>query len=165
MLLWWLLYRSSIESLLRLLVVLLLELLRDRRHRRRGASLEGLLLGSTCLEGLLQGSRLAREAGELGLQLAGSLRLRLLQARIAGVLVLKRLLLLLLTEAGGLRSEGARLLLLLLAKTGGLRSKGAGLLLLLLLLLLLAWLAERASSILLRLTRAEAVSAHEGIGL
>lgn len=170
------LYWNSIEwawLLLRLLAVLLLELLRNSRDRWLGASLEGLLLRSTGLEGLLQGSasleglllgsaslerlllrsaslegllqgssRLARESGELGLELPRSLRLRLLQARISGVLILKGLLWL--TEAGGLGSEGARLLLLLL----------------------LAWLlAERASSILLRLTGSEAVAAHVGVGL
>lgn len=133
----------SIETgRLRLLLLLLLgelalELLRDGRYRRRRTSLERLLLKSTGLEGLLlrstglEGlllrrprlerllllrSRLAREAGELGLELARSLRLRLLQARVAGVLLLKRRGSL--AEACRLGSEGARLLLLLLLLAG-----------------------------------------------
>lgn len=96
---------SSIEGtrrrllLLLLLLKLLLKLLWDSRHRRRRAGLERLLLRS----------RLAGEAGELGLKLSGSLRLRLLQARVSGVLLLERRLRL--TIAGGLRGERTRLLL------------------------------------------------------
>lgn len=94
--------RGGIEGarrlLLLLLLKLLLKLLRDSRHRRRRAGLERLLLRSS----------LAGEAGELGLKLAGSLRLRLLQARVSGVLLLKRSLGL--AVAGGLGSERTRLL-------------------------------------------------------
>lgn len=118
--------------LLLLLLKLLLKLLWDSRHWR-SAGLERLLLRSS----------LAGEAGELWLKLAGSLRLRLLQARVSGVLLLKGSLGL--TVAGGLRSERARLLL-------------SG---------LLARLAKGVSILLLRLgSRAETIaSAEEGIGL
>lgn len=109
--------RGDIETgglrllLLRLLVELVLELLRNSRNGRGRASLEGLLLRKTGLEGLLLGSGLAGKASELGLKL-GSLRLRLLNARIARVLILKRRRL---PKTRGLGSEGARLLLLRLA--------------------------------------------------
>lgn len=87
----------------------------------RSTSLERLLLGSAGLEGLLQrssrlewlllGSSLAREAGELRLKLARSLRLRLLEAWIAGELLLEGRRL---SKARRLGGKGARLLLLLL---------------------------------------------------
>lgn len=115
-----------------LLLKLLLKLLRDSRHRRRRAGLERLLLRSS----------LAGEAGELGLKLAGSLRLRLLQARVSGVLLLKRSLGL--AVAGGLRREGTRLLPGLLPRL----PKGVAILLL--------WLRSRAETV---------ASAEEGIGL
>lgn len=115
-----------------LLLKLLLKLLGDRRHGRRSAGLERLLLSGS----------LAGETGELGLKLARSLRLRLLQARVSGVLLLKRSLGL--AVAGGLRGERTRLL--------------PG---------LLPWLPKGVAILLLRLrTRAETVaSAEEGIGL
>lgn len=118
--------------LLLLLLKLLLKLLRDSRHGRGGAGLERLLLRSS----------LAGETGELRLELARSLRLRLLQARVSGVLLLKRSLGL--AVAGGLRGERTRLL--------------SG---------LLPWLPKGVSILLLRLrSRAETVaSAEEGIGL
>lgn len=118
--------------LLLLLLKLLLKLLWDSRHWR-SAGLERLLLRSS----------LAGEAGELWLKLARSLRLRLLQARVSGVLLLKGSLRL--SVAGGLRSERTRLLL-------------AG---------LLAGLAKGVSILLLGLgSRAETVaSAEEGVGL
>jgi hypothetical protein len=125
--------RSGIEGarrrlLLLLLLKLLLKLLGDSRHGRRSA----------CLERLLLRSRLAGEAGELGLKLARSLGLRLLQARVTGILLLKRSLGL--TVAGGLRSERTRLLL-------------SG---------LLPWLAKRVSILLLRLrSGAESVASAE----
>lgn len=118
--------------LLLLLLKLLLKLLRDRRHGRRSAGLERLLLRSS----------LAGEAGELRLELARSLGLRLLQARVSGVLLLKRSLGL--AVAGGLGGERTRLL--------------SG---------LLPWLPKGVAILLLRLrSRAETVaSAEEGIGL
>lgn len=114
-----------------LLLKLLLKLLWDSRHRRRSAGLERLLLRSS----------LAGETGELGLKLARRLRLRLLQAWVSGILLLKRSLGL--SVAGGLRSERTRL---------------SG---------LLPWLPKGAAILLLRLrSRAETVaSAEEGIGL
>lgn len=114
-----------------LLLKLLLKLLWNSRHRRRSAGLERLLLRSS----------LAGETGELGLKLARRLRLRLLQAWVSGVLLLKRSLGL--SVAGGLRSERTRL---------------SG---------LLPWLPKGAAILLLRLrSRAETVaSAEEGVGL
>lgn len=120
--------------LLLLLLKLLLKLLWDGGHWRRSAGLELLLLRSS----------LAGEAGELGLKLARSLWLRLLQARVSGVLLLKGSLGL--TVAGGLRSERTRLLLSgLLARL----AKGVS-------ILLLLRLRSRAESV---------ASAEEGIGL
>lgn len=149
--------------LLWLLIELRLELLGNSRHRwraglerlllgsaglerllLRSASLEGLLLRSTCLVGhLLLGSRLlAREAGKLGLELARSLRLRLLDPWVASVLVLKRLCL---SVPRGLGREGTRLLLLLL---------------------LLARLLTERRAVLLGPTGAATVgAAHEGVRL
>lgn len=118
------------------------------------ASLKGLLLGRTRLErqlllrgarleGQLLGSRLlAGEAGELRLELARSLRLRLLKTRITSVLILKRSGL---PKTRRLGREGTRLLLLLL---------------------LLARLLTERRAVLLGPTGAATVgAAHEGVRL
>lgn len=139
-----------LRQLLLVLVELRLELLGDSRHGRcaglerlllRSTSLKGLLLRSAGLEGKLMGSRLlAREAGELRLELARSLRLRLLNSREAGILVLERWRSL--AEARRLRGEGARLLLLVL--------------------LLVAWLLPERGPELLRASGTHAIAAtHE----
>lgn len=149
--------------LLLLLVELRLVLLWNRRHRRCRTCLEGLLLSRTGLEWLLLRSArlertllrstrlerhllrgsLSRKAGELRLKLSRRLRLWLLDAWEACILLL----------------EGRRSL----SQAGWLRRKGA-----LLLLLLLAWLLSglpEGASILL-CPGAEAIaSPEEGVGL
>lgn len=150
--------------MLLLLVELRLVLLRDSRHRRGrpsleglllrgtrlkwlllgGTSLERLLLGSAGLEGLLLGSRLARESSKLRLELARSLRPRLLEAWVARILLLESRGSL--TKARRLGGKGARLLLLLLAW-------------------LLAGLAERAPILLLSPGAKAVTTSQEGVGL
>lgn len=110
----------------------------------RSASVERLLRGA-CLKGQLLRTRLlAGEAGELGLKLTRSLRLRLLNTRETGVLILQRRRSL--TKTRRLWAEGTRLLLLLL--------------------LLLAWLLTERGPELLRASGTHAIAAaHERVRL